>query len=560
MPPVESDPQDMDHNTTIPPTCQEMSVSTANLTVPAQAPPQTHAMLTRSRNNISKPTRKYDEFITRGSHQVLLASTKTLDKDLTSLSATEPTVSMDCVSPPKLAHVTSPNTSMLTHSNISKHDKEIQENITHGPTQALVTITCPPAEEPTCYSQASRFAEWRNAMSNEFSALMHNATWTLVPPSPCKNLVGCKWVFKIKRKSDGTIDRYKARLIAKGFHQQPGIDFGETYSPVVKPTTIRLVLSLAVTNNWPIRQLDVQNAFLHGDLQEAVYMTQPPGFIHPLKPHHVCHLRKALYGLKQAPRAWYSRLSSTLNEMGFRRSHADTSLFIHNMGSEFIYILIYVDDILVTGPNHSMIAQLIKRLQCDFVLKDLGPLTFFLGIEAIRVPLGLVLSQQRYITNLLKKTNMDKAKPVASPMSTIAQLSLFNGDSFSDMTLYRIVVGSLQYLSLTRPDISFAVNKVCQFMHKPTVHHWSAVKRILRYLQQTLSLGLLIRKDSSTNLQAFSDSDWVGCPDDRRSTGGLCVFLGSNLMGFDSCTTPIQQLYNNHSHEGGPQYVGPTLM
>jgi hypothetical protein len=544
--------------------------------------------------NISKPTRKYDEFITRGSHQALLASTETLDKDLTSLSATEPTVSMDCVSPPKLAHVTSPNTSMLTHSkhnfsnqkkkakdiitcgpsqalesqqkgmlthsNISKHDKEIQENITHGPTQALVTITCPPAEEPKCYSQASRFAEWRNAMSNEFSALMHNATWTLVPPSPCKNLVGCKWVFKIKRKSDGTIDRYKAQLITKGFHQQPGIDFGETYSPVVKPTTIRLVLSLAVTNNWPIRQLDVQNAFLHGDLQEAVYMTQPPGFIHPLKPHHVCHLRKALYGLKQAPRAWYSRLSSTLNEMGFRRSHADTSLFIHNMGSEFIYILIYVDDILVTGPNHSMIAQLIKRLQCDFVLKDLGPLTFFLGIEAIRVPLGLVLSQQRYITNLLKKTNMDKAKPVASPMSTIAQLSLFNGDSFSDMTLYRIVVGSLQYLSLTRPDISFAVNKVCQFMHKPTVHHWSAVKRILRYLQQTLSLGLLIRKDSSTNLQAFSDSDWVGCPDDRRSTGGLCVFLGSNLMGFDSCTTPIQQLYNNHSHEGGPQYVGPTLM
>ncbi|GLT71533.1 hypothetical protein SLA2020_435440 [Shorea laevis] len=453
---------------TSPATCQELG-DPSNPSRPTHPPPQQHTMLTRSRNNITKPTHKYDDFITR----------------------------------------------------VSPH--------------ALIAATTLEGKEPTCYSEATRSHEWRAAMNMEFTALMHNGTWTLVPPQSTMNLVGCKWVFKIKRKSDGSIDRYKARLVAKGYHQQPGIDFDETYSPVVKPTTIRMVLSLAVTNDWPIRQLDVQNAFLHGDLQENVYMSQPPGFIHPLYPNHVCHLRKALYGLKQAPRAWFSRLSSTLSELGFIRSQADSSLFIYrNSKDEFLFILIYVDDILVTGPSQRLITHMVQKLQSDFALKDLGPLAFFLGIEAIQVTDGLLLSQQRYITDLLHKTNMDKAKPISSPMSTTAQLSQFHGDSFHDPHLYRSVVGSLQYLSLTRPDVSFAVNKVCQFMHKPTVHHWSAVKRILRYLQQTASLGLLIRKASSSCLQAYSDSDWAGCPDDRRSTGGLCVFLGSNLISWSS--------------------------
>ena len=234
--------------------------------------------------------------------------------------------------------------------------------ISKPPPKAFVTETGPCDIEPTCFTMASKSPEWRQAMNVEFTALMKNGTWTLVPPRPTMNLVGCKWVFRIKRKPDGSIDRYKARLVAKGFHQQPGIDYSDTFSPVVKPTTIRVVLSIAVSANWSICQLDVQNAFLHGTLEEDVYMVQPPGFTHPSFPDHVCHLHKALYGLKQAPRAWFFRLTTKLLELGFMGSKADTSLYILATGSTLIYFLIYVDDIIVISPDSQAILRLICSL------------------------------------------------------------------------------------------------------------------------------------------------------------------------------------------------------
>jgi hypothetical protein len=194
--------------------------------------------------------------------------------------------------------------------------------------KALIATTSSNDIEPTSYTTASKHPAWRDAMNIEFDALLSNGTWTFVPQTSNMNIVGCKWVFRLKRKVDGSIDRHKACLVAKGFYQQPGIDFGETYSPVVKPTTIRLVLSLAISAGWPVRQIDVYNAFLHGWLSEDVYMTQPPGFIHPQFRHHVCKLHKVLYGLKQATRAWFSRLSDRLLELGFLSSHSDSSLFI----------------------------------------------------------------------------------------------------------------------------------------------------------------------------------------------------------------------------------------
>ncbi|KAL5543607.1 hypothetical protein UlMin_007391 [Ulmus minor] len=166
--------------------------------------------------------------------------------------------------------------------------------------------------EPNTYTQAAKIPEWKQAMNTEFQALMKNSTWTLVPPHPSYSIIGCKWVFKIKRKSDGTIERHKARLVAKGFNQVEGLDYFETFSPVVKPTTIRCVIAIAVINNWDIKQLDVNNAFLNGELEETVHMTQPPGFIDSTKSDYVCRLHKALYGLKQAPRVWFKKLSSSL--------------------------------------------------------------------------------------------------------------------------------------------------------------------------------------------------------------------------------------------------------
>jgi hypothetical protein len=200
--------------------------------------------------------------------------------------------------------------------------------VKYPPPQALIASIAANEDEPTCFSQASKHSEWRTTMNTEFDALLKNGTWSLVPFSPSMNIVGSKWVFKIKRKANGDIERYKARLVAKGFHQQPEIDYGETYSPVVELITICTVLSITVFAGWEIRQVDVSNAFLHGHLQETVYMAQPPGFQHPQYPTAVCKLRKAIYGLKQAPRAWFSRLSAWLIDLKFTSSKSDSSLFI----------------------------------------------------------------------------------------------------------------------------------------------------------------------------------------------------------------------------------------
>ena len=320
----------------------------------------------------------------------------------------------------------------------------------------------PPQDiEPTCFTTANKDPKWRNAMVEEINALLKNKTWSLVPPRSHQNIVGCKWVFRIKRKADGTIERYKARLVAKGFHQREGIDFQETFSPVIKPCTIRLVLSLAISNGWHIHQLDVQNAFLHETLNEEVYMQQPPGFVDPNAPNYVCRLHKSLYGLKQAPRAWYNKLRTFLIQYGFYGAKSDTSLFIKTSSSSILYLLVYVDDIILTGSSIVLIQQMVQALHQAFSIKDLGSLNYFLGIEATRGPHGLFLSQQRYILDLLLKTKMDQAKPCPTPMVSNLKLSKNVGDPFQDVTLYRSTVGALQYLTFTRPDISFSVNKVC---------------------------------------------------------------------------------------------------
>ena len=213
-------------------------------------------------------------------------------------------------------------------------------------------------------------------MNLEFDALLKNQTWQLVPPHSSQNLIGCKWVFQTKRKADGNVEQHKDRLVAKGFHKQPGVDYDETYSPVVKPTTIHTVLSIAISSGWPLRQIDIQNAFLHGTLTKQVFMTQPPGYHHPSYPHHVCKLQKALYGLKQAPRAWFSRLSTRLIALGFHGSRSDSSLFIYKDFGMTMYVLIYVDDIIITCSKPTAIDALLHSLTADFAVKDLATSTF----------------------------------------------------------------------------------------------------------------------------------------------------------------------------------------
>lgn len=277
----------------------------------------------------------------------------------------------------------------------------------------------------------------------------------------------------------------------------------------------------------------MQNASLHGVLEEEVYMKQPPGFEDENQPSHVCRLDKSLYGLKQAPRAWYSRLSTKLQQLGFVPSRSDTSLFIYNKSNTSIFVLIYVDDIIVTSSSNEAVRALLSDLNSEFALKDLGDLHFFLGIEVKQNNEGgLYLSQEKYATDLLRRARLQGCKPSSTPLSSSEKLSLTEGELLSqeDSTKYRSLVGALQYLALIRPDLSFSVNKVCQFLHAPTIAHWTAAKRILRYVKSTLSVGLTFSRSSSTLVSAFTDSDWAGCLDDRRSTEGFAVFFGPNLI------------------------------
>jgi hypothetical protein len=258
----------------------------------------------------------------------------------------------------------------------------------------LVTVT----GEPRDYDEASK-QEWRNAMDIEYQALKDNKTWHLVPRSDVKNVVDLKWVYKIKRNGDGSIDRHKARLIAKGFKQRYDIDYKDMFSPVVKAATIRIVLSVAETKWWCLRQLDIKNAFLHVELDEEVYMCQPPGYEDPRFPNHVCKLDKAIYSLKQAPHAWYSKLSNKLIQLGFITSKGDTSLFIYRKEGVVIFLLIYVDDIVVASSSDQVIKALLRDLRHDFALKDLRTLHYFLGIEVEKNKEGIIEPKEVCIRN-----------------------------------------------------------------------------------------------------------------------------------------------------------------
>lgn len=295
-------------------------------------------------------------------------------------------------------------------------------------------------------------------MSAEYDAQIANHTFELVPPAPNRHVIDTKWIHTVKYLPNGDIDRYKSRWVAREYHQAYGIDYTETFSPVVKSVTILLVLHLAVTRSWPLKQLDVNNVFLQDTLMEEVYVTQPPGFIEPDRPHHVCRLKKALYGLKQVTRAWYQELKNFLCQTGCHNSTADTSVFIYIHGQDVLYILVYVDDIIVTSSSTSLVTACIRVPSSRFSLKEPADLHYFLGIEVTRTSNGLHLMQRKYVIDLLTKMKMLDAKSVSTPLATTLKLTLSSGTPLDDPREYQMVTGSLQYLSYTRPASAFSVN------------------------------------------------------------------------------------------------------
>ncbi|XP_019181694.1 PREDICTED: uncharacterized protein LOC109176759 [Ipomoea nil] len=330
-------------------------------------------------------------------------------------------------------------------------------------------------------------------MEEEIRALEQNGTWELVDLPPSKKPIGCRWVYKIKHKADGTIERYKARLVAKGYNQVLGIDYLDTFSPVAKVTTIRTLLAVAAAKGWHLHQMDVSNAFLHGDLDEEVYMQLPPG------------------------------LSGKRN-----------GEFTKGEGDSFVALLVYVDDILVASTDLGIIQDIKNQLNSSFKIKDLGPLKYFLGLEVARQNKGMAICQRKYALELLKDTGFTDCKPVHSPIVPSHKLNKLGGKPIEDNTQYRKIVGKLLYLTITRPDICFATQQLSQFLDCPTDLHMQAAHRVLRYIKGAPGQGLLFPAVSDLKMKAFSDSDWGACVDTRRSIIGLCVFIGNALVSWKS--------------------------
>ncbi|KAM0044971.1 putative RNA-directed DNA polymerase [Helianthus debilis subsp. tardiflorus] len=387
--------------------------------------------------------------------------------------------------------------------------------------------------EPKTFKQASQDKNWREAMTKEIKALEQNGTWTLEDLPVGKKAIDSKWIYKIKYKQNGEVERYKARLVAKGFTQLEGVDYHDTFAPVAKLVTMRTLLALAVKNDWFIHQLDVNNAFLHGDLEEEVYMKVPQGFKTEIETR-VCRLRKSIYGLKQASRNWYHKFTNVLLEMGYKQSVADASLFIYKAGSSHVAALIYVDDVIIVGNDLHKIKTTKSELHQRFTIKDLGTLKYFLGIEVARTKEGLVLSQRKYTLDILRDMGLEGCRPSSFPMEQGLKLDKGEDEQRVNAGQYRRLIGRLLYLQATRPDIAYSVNVLSQFVGDPRQPHLDAATRVVRYLKTTLGQGILLPKGGGTQLVTYCDSDWMGCPFTRRSRTGYLLLLGGAPVSWKS--------------------------
>jgi hypothetical protein len=354
----------------------------------------------------------------------------------------------------------------------------------------------------------------------------------LVPLPSGRKLVRCRWVYRTKSAADGHINRYKARLVAKGFQQVNGIDYDETFAPVAKMDSIRLALSITTTKGWEVYQMDVKNAFLHGDLSEEIYMEQPQGFMHDSS--LVCRLKKSLYGLKQAPTAWYAKMDSYLLSQNFVCCKSYSNVYMLRMVDSLLLLVMYVNDLMIIGCSTSAIAADKKILHDRFFMTNMGPLHFFLGLKINQDASSIKLSQSKYARDLLERFHMTDCKSAPTPFLSEVKLEDRKETPLVDSTLYRQLVGSLLYLTHCRPNLSYAVGAVSKFMQEPHELHWKVAKHILRYVQGTITFRIHYAADSTLDLIGFTDSDWAGDSIDRKSTFGYSLSLGSVPIGWSS--------------------------
>ena len=388
---------------------------------------------------------------------------------------------------------------------------------------------------PNNFKDANESHEWKKAMEEEYNSLIANDTWTLTKLPNGRKPIGSKWIYKLKENADGSIAKHKARLVAKGYTQTYGVDYKETFAPVTKSTTIRTMLALAALFEYEPTQADISTAYLHANMEEDIYMEQPEGFVKYDEngTQYVCKLNKSIYGLKQSGRNWNKLLDKWFKDHEFEASKIDPCLYIHNKDGHFIAIAIYVDDLLILDNNKHIRDTLINDMQRTFKLVDLGLATWILGMEINYRKDSIVLDQSKYLKDVLNKFNMTECKTLKTPIVT-EQNKNPEHEHFNQHT-YMSLIGSLIYLSTgTRPDIAYAVSRAGQHMQNPTIHDWIAAKRILRYLKGTATRKLNYSRTGNATLTGYSDSDWAGDLDKRRSTTGYLFTLAGAAISWSS--------------------------
>jgi hypothetical protein len=379
---------------------------------------------------------------------------------------------------------------------------------------------------------------WKEAVRSEMDSILANGTWEVTDrPYGCKP-VGCKWVFKKKLRPDGTIEKYKARLVAKGYTQKEGEDFFDTYSPVARLTTIRVLLSLAASHGLLVHQMDVKTAFLNGELEEEIYMEQPDGFVVDGQEGKVCKLLKSLYGLKQAPKQWHEKFERTLTAEGFVVNEADKCVYYRHGGGEGVILCLYVDDILIFGTSLTVIKEVKEFLSRCFEMKDLGVADVILNIKLLKDDDGgITLLQSHYVEKILSRFGYSDCKSSPTPYDPSVIIRK-NKRIARDQLRYSQIIGSLMYLaSATRPDISFAVSKLSRFVSRPGDVHWHALERVLRYLKGTASYGIHYTGYPRV-LEGYSDANWISDADETKATSGYLFTLGGGAVSGSIASRP----------------------
>ncbi|GJX92674.1 putative ribonuclease H-like domain-containing protein [Tanacetum coccineum] len=385
-------------------------------------------------------------------------------------------------------------------------------------------------EEPKKIVDALKDESWVEAMQEELLQFQIQNIWVLVDCPKGVRPIGTKWVLKNKKDERGIVIRNKARLVAQGYTQEEGIDYEEVFALVARIEAIRLFLAYASYMGFTVYQMDVKSAFLYGTIDEEVYVMQPPGFEDPEFPDKVYRVEKAMYGLHQAPRAWYGTLSKYLLANGFQRGTIDQTLFIRKHKGEFLLVQVYVDDIIFGSSNLKLCREFEALMHDKFKMSAMGELTFFLGLQVLQKNDGIFISQDKYVGDILKKFGYTDVRTAKTPMDKENPWGKDGPGKDVDLHLYRSMIGSLMYLTASRPDIMFAVCVCARHQVTPKECHLHAVKRIFRYLKGQPLLGLWYPKESPFDLVAYSDSDYDGDNQDRKSTTRGCQFLGRRLI------------------------------